>query len=112
MENQSKTYRCCECGKEHDDETLVVAEDGYSKFSSPGALQFPSGECSDCGGLCYEVKPNGSSSTLSFQDILDDISEVLQGADGAYVAQIHNQLCSGQVRYLGDSLYERVETCA
>lgn len=45
---------------------------------------------------------------LSTKDLIDNIAEVLNGADGEYVAQIYNQICSDKVKYQGDSLFERI----
>ena len=47
-----------------------------------------------------------SNPTYSYKDILDNISEVLAEMPGEEVARIHNKICSNQIRYKGDSMYE------
>lgn len=49
---------------------------------------------------------------LTLQDVIDNIAKVLNGADGEYVAQIYNQICSDKVTYKGDSLFERNDPLA
>jgi hypothetical protein len=44
---------------------------------------------------------------LSFQDVIDNLSEALGQADGEKVAEIYNQVCSDQIVYKGDSVWER-----
>lgn len=46
-------HRCDNCCKVHSDETLVDAKD-LSMRTEPGGV-IPSGECSDCGALCYPI---------------------------------------------------------
>jgi len=46
---------------------------------------------------------------LSFQDVIDNISEALAQADGKHVADIHNQICSNEIVYLEDSQWEEKE---
>lgn len=43
---------------------------------------------------------------LSIQDIIDNISEVIQGMDGNAIAQLHNAICSNKVEYIGDSMFD------
>lgn len=47
--------------------------------------------------------------TLSLRNVIDNIVETLRQADGEYIAEIHNRICSNQVSYLGDSIYELQE---
>jgi len=42
---------------------------------------------------------------LNFQDVIDDIACVLGGADGEYVAKVHNGICSNKVVAVEDSLW-------
>ena len=44
---------------------------------------------------------------LSFQDIIDNISEAMIGIeDEEVIADIHNKICSRKVKSIGDSLWE------
>lgn len=51
----SDLHVCDNCGKIHTDEMLLVAKD-LGQRVAPGGV-YPSGECSDCGVLCYPVEP-------------------------------------------------------
>jgi len=44
---------------------------------------------------------------LSFQDLIDNLAEVLQEWDGEAVAELYNQVCSDEVEYAGDSLWRK-----
>ena len=44
--------------------------------------------------------------TLTPVDLVRRIADVLLNAEGEYLAQVHNQVCSEQVAYLGDSVFE------
>jgi len=46
---------------------------------------------------------------LSFQDVIDNISETLQELPGEDVARIYNEVCSDQIEYIEDSLWKRKE---
>ena len=46
--------------------------------------------------------------TLSHNTAVENITEVLRGAGGEWLAQSYNQVCSDRVEYLGDSLFKRV----
>lgn len=48
--------------------------------------------------------------SLTTQDLIDNIAEVLAGADGHYIAETYNKICSDQVVYKGDSQFARVTT--
>jgi hypothetical protein len=43
---------------------------------------------------------------LAFQDVIDDISASLAEADGERIAEIHNQICSNQIEYKEDSIWQ------
>lgn len=45
---------------------------------------------------------------LSSADALAHINEVLNRSDGAFIACIYNQLCDGQIEYVGDSLFKPI----
>ena len=45
--------RCDNCGKVHSEETVVEAKD-LSMRTEPGGT-IPSGECADCGALCFPI---------------------------------------------------------
>ena len=44
----------------------------------------------------------------TIQDVLKEISEALEDADGDFVAGIYNQLSADQIMYVGDSMFEPV----
>lgn len=44
--------------------------------------------------------------TLTPVELVQRIADVLLNAEGEFLAQVHNQVCSEQVTYLGDSLFE------
>lgn len=44
--------------------------------------------------------------TLTSTEVVQRIADILLSADGEYIAQVHNQICSEQVVYLGDSIFE------
>lgn len=46
--------------------------------------------------------------TINHNEAIQNISEVLMGVDGEYLAQIYNQICSDQVTYQGDSIYIKI----
>ena len=46
------------------------------------------------------------SRTLTFQDMMDDISESLKEADGKHITQVYNSICLSQVFYKGYSVWE------
>lgn len=46
--------------------------------------------------------------TLTPVELVQRIADVLLNAEGEYLAQVHNQVCSEQVAYLGDSVFESV----
>lgn len=48
-----------------------------------------------------------SRDCVSINDAIENIAEVLRGADGEYIAKIYNQICSDKLTYIGDSLFER-----
>ena len=63
-------------------------------------------ECCICGKRIVII--NGKSGDiLSFQDVIDDIANVLEAADGEYVTEIHNQICSDTIIYESDSIWKR-----
>jgi hypothetical protein len=44
---------------------------------------------------------------LSFQDLIDNLSEVMNELPGEEIARIYNEVCSDQIEYDGDSLWKR-----
>jgi hypothetical protein len=48
--------RCDNCGKVHTDETLKIAKHLGERVDPGGVM--PSGECNECGALCYPIKPD------------------------------------------------------
>ena len=46
---------------------------------------------------------------LTLDDLLAEMGEVLGQMDGEAVAALHNSICLAQVRYAGDSMWERAE---
>jgi hypothetical protein len=47
-------HRCDNCGKVHTDETLKIAKH-LGERADPGGVM-PSGECMECGALCYPIE--------------------------------------------------------
>jgi hypothetical protein len=45
--------------------------------------------------------------TLSHNDLVENIADVLREVDGDYLAKIYNQICTDKVVYVGDSLFEK-----
>jgi len=45
---------------------------------------------------------------LTFQDIIDNLAEVLGEMDGIEVARIYNSICTDQIEYEEDSVWKRV----
>ena len=45
---------------------------------------------------------------LTFKDVMDDITDALEGADGEYITKIHNLVCTGPIKYKEDSLWEEL----
>lgn len=46
---------------------------------------------------------------LNFDQVMERIVSTLKGAEGDYIAVIHNRLCNGKLKYKGDSLWELEE---
>jgi hypothetical protein len=46
---------------------------------------------------------------LTFQQLVDNIVDTLAEADGETIAKVHNSVCSQQVTYVGDSMWEAEE---
>jgi hypothetical protein len=44
--------------------------------------------------------------SLSFQDIVDNISEAMISLDGEEVVEVHNRICSRKIKYIEDSQWE------
>jgi hypothetical protein len=63
-------HRCDDCGRVHSDETLVPAQ-RLSERVGPGGPT-PSGECPDCGALCYPIEPDPDWGTVMGYFGLDD----------------------------------------
>jgi len=53
--SKHELHRCDNCGKLHNEQTLLAAKD-LSMRTDPGGV-VPSGECEDCGSLCYPIVP-------------------------------------------------------
>ncbi len=49
------THQCDNCGKVFTADELCDVED-FSMRVEPGGI-VPSGECPECGALCYPIKP-------------------------------------------------------
>lgn len=49
---------------------------------------------------------------LTVRDLVDNLADVLGRAAGVEVARFYNGVCSDQVRYLGDSLFETLSSTA
>jgi hypothetical protein len=43
------------------------------------------------------------------EEIINEISEILTGADGEFIEEIANQVLAKNVTYIGDSLFEEDE---
>lgn len=92
-------HRCDNCGKVHSAETLVEAKD-LAMRTDPGGI-VPSGECADCGSLCYlldEVSAHGEGSLSDAEYVekggctcpfcgSDDIEGGPFNADAGYATQ-------------------------
>jgi len=73
-------HRCDNCGKLHSDETLVLPiKDIFQRVEAGGVM--PSGECSDCGSLCYKLTDEAISSDgfliSQINDLLDHLQRVV-----------------------------------
>lgn len=49
-------HRCDNCGKVHANETLKIAKHLGERIDPGGVM--PSGECKECGALCYPIEPD------------------------------------------------------
>lgn len=56
----------------------------------------------------HQNKLDSNPDTFDFAKVMDDISDALAESDGDYIARIHNQICSNQIVYAGDSLWSPV----
>lgn len=54
--------RCDNCGKVHSEQTLVEAKDLSMRTDPNGPV--PTGECPDCGALCYEIEKDPEWETV------------------------------------------------
>jgi hypothetical protein len=43
---------------------------------------------------------------LTFNDVADDIREVLSEMDGEAIAEAYNEICAKKIRYVEDSIWE------
>lgn len=43
---------------------------------------------------------------IGVDDVVERITDALQHLDGERIAQIYNDLIEGEIRYIGDSLFE------
>lgn len=71
-------------------ELYVTGADGVSEFR---------------GWWQLEVAAQGTA-TKSHNEVVNDIAQVLREADGKLLETIYNQVCSGRISYMGDSVYE------
>lgn len=55
-------HRCDNCGKVHTDETLKIAKHLGERVEPGGVM--PSGECKECGALCYPIEPDPDWETV------------------------------------------------
>lgn len=55
-------HRCDNCGKVHANETLKIAKHLGERVDPGGVM--PSGECMECGALCYPIKPDPDWETV------------------------------------------------
>jgi len=46
---------------------------------------------------------------IGIKDILDNIKSAFQSIDGDRIADIHNDICSTKIEYLGDSIWVKKE---
>lgn len=42
---------------------------------------------------------------LTFEEVMKRIADTLKGAEGSYIADIHNKICDSDIKYLEDSLW-------
>lgn len=57
------------------------------------------------GDSCFS-RVDDPETSLTVRDLVDNLADVLGSAAGDEVARFYNEVCSDQVRYLGDSLFE------
>ena len=57
------------------------------------------------GDSCFS-RVDDPETSLTVRDLVDNFADVLGSAAGDEVARFYNEVCSDQVRYLGDSLFE------
>lgn len=55
-----------------------------------------------------EEESEAEKDVLSISTVIQNISDVLCAADGKYIVGIYNQICSDQIAYVGDGLFERL----
>ncbi len=46
---------------------------------------------------------------MTYEDIIQSISDCLAGSDGDYIAEVYNNICSIPIRYVGGSVWEEEE---
>lgn len=46
------------------------------------------------------------SRELTYQDVIDDIDQALQEADGDWISYIYELVCTDRIKYLGDSVWQ------
>lgn len=44
---------------------------------------------------------------ITFQELMDDIRDALCDAEGEEIAIIYNKICAQEIKYIGDSLWEK-----
>lgn len=49
-----------------------------------------------------------AENTLTFEDVVQAIADMLTESDGEYVAEVYNSISSRPIKYLGDSVWEEL----
>lgn len=44
---------------------------------------------------------------ITFQELMEDIRDALCDAEGDEITEIYNSICAQELKYIGDSLWER-----
>ena len=54
--------------------------------------------------------PTGPECILSADEVIERITKVLQEQSGQILAHYFNEICGGDIRYLGDSMFDADDT--
>ena len=46
---------------------------------------------------------------MQYQEVIDNITDVMEELDGEQIAEIYNQICSGNIEYIEDSVWKEIE---